>query len=243
MIDMLREKFLKQLTALPTYHRPGTSSDEVWQLPLPSWRMLFASVTTKAMARYTLPTHTDLIRVFRENIEAGYNTQHLLPHYKTPQMDFRISVLWEIGIAELYLYCCLKEALEHRRQIRNTIVLYDLYVDMQDKIDILVILKGQDITIHGIHAYRGPIPDRPPLETRRNHTDKQRRQRMEHNGVKFYWDDNITDSIPRFDITTQNGPLINNVRLFPIADINDLIRKLSTFMGIEDPYQFYENNY
>lgn len=153
------------------------------------------------------------------------------PYFEEPLyqgMLERMSVWYEAGMAETYLYTCLVEAIEDEK--REGLVLYDPRADWKLKTDAVVILHGR---ITRISAFTGSKEDRPQVEARRSETEKERKKNTMRSA---HWGNKQLDQIPQKQITLteEDCQIVNGVKLFSLSAVKNLLDELYRDAGIQE---------
>lgn len=147
-------------------------------------------------------------------------------------MRHRISVWYESGMAETYLYACLSEAIEDKS--KAGVVLYDPRADWKLKSDLVVIINKQPLRVS---AYVGDHGDRPSIEARR---DEIERMRKRNTSESAHWRNAELETMPLFEIkrTDSDTQVVNGVRLFSLRAVNGLLEQLYVHAGISNGWKF-----
>lgn len=149
-----------------------------------------------------------------------------------PGMQQRAGVWYESGLAEVYLYVCLVEAIEDR--LNSGVVLYDPRVDWKLKGDLMVIMQGRMIMVS---AYYGDEAERPGIERRR---DRIERVRKINTMESAHWKNQELKRVQKLEITRTeaDNQIVNGVRLFSLEAINALLREIYALCNVANGYVF-----
>lgn len=230
-VDMYPRRFIAELNKFDEFKPQGTRCEEVWKEKFPAWRALFASLCFYGHStNYRLFSYDRFYRY----CERAYAEQHtdetkrsIYCRYFDPQnarllegMKERISVWYEAGMAETYLYAYLVDRIEDKMKVGA--VLYDPRVDWKLKSDLVVIIKGQIVRVS---AFTGNPEKRVQIEHARDQIEHERKANTMESS---HWGNAFFDKIPKEEIhlDENNCQKINGIRVFDNASIDDLLERI-----------------
>ncbi|WP_157650373.1 hypothetical protein [Burkholderia ubonensis] len=231
-VDMHVHRVVQEIRALPKFDRNQFVYDKrVWRVGFPAWRALFTSHCLHGHCTgYKLPS----FELFFHYCERAYcHKNHNGKYEKYFEGDLlagmrqRVSVWYESGMAETYLYANLVDVFEDRRN--DGLVLYDPRADWKLKADMIVITNGRPISIS---AFSGEIENRPEIERVRLEIERERKRNTLDSA---HWDNAELARMKKFEIsmTMDDHQIVNGVRLFSQKSIIKLINQI--VMEISDP--------
>ena len=243
MIDMFPIRFLQEVNRLPEFVTQGRKIASVMKHGIPAWKAPFIEAVAASHSSYTLPSFEMFkdatIKSLIENNrnDASHYKDTFAEHHFPKLFDkdtcepnagflYRLSELYEGGIAELYCYCMLVMAFEDC--MGNGIVLNDMRVDWKLKLDALVMCNGKTA---GIDMHYDSGVARSNIEgTRRVREMASKR----HIPVRD-WDNDTVTSIPKFVITrsASDNFLVNGFRLYSNEAIDGLLTELYDYFEVD----------
>lgn len=242
-IDMFPIRFLREVERLPVYKVRGKPDTNVQKHGIPAWKAPFMEAVAACHSSYTLPTFD----MFREcmmmsllennkNDSSQYEDTFKEHHAPVVLNDacepndgfmYRMSELYEGGIAELYVYSMLVFAFEDR--IGSGIVFNDMRVDWKLKLDTVVVCNGR---MAGIDMHY----DRPGSTRRSIEKVRRGREMMSKRNIPVRdWDNDTVASMPKFVITrSQDDNLpVNGYRLYSHMSIDGLLSELYDYFDVD----------
>ncbi len=229
---MYERRFRQELCKLPPFEHQDKRDQRVWQEGFPAWHALFSSLCLYGHSTgYRLPSFEDYFRYCQGAYTHARHPKkdHYQPYFEgemLPGMRQRVSVWYESGMAELYLYACLVEAIEDKAKCG--IVLYDSRADWKLKADVIVIAQKQPMLVS---AFAGEKRDRSTIEARR---DVVERARKKNTMESAHWENAELSVMPMFEISRTDSDMlvINGVRLFSLTAINSLLESIYQKAGV-----------
>lgn len=236
-VDMFEVRFRRELGKLPKFVPDDRRDPRVWprrgseEAKFPAWRALFSAMC--------LFGHSTGYRLFsfekfysyckRAYIERHPEPQRFAPYFSgdlEAGMRQRISVWYESGMAETYLYACLSEAIEDKS--KTGVVLYDPRADWKLKSDLVIVINKQPLRVS---AYVGEHGDRPSIEARREEIERMRKRNTSESA---HWLNSELDAMPLFEIsrTDSDMQVVNGIRLFSLRAVNELLERIYAHAGI-----------
>jgi hypothetical protein len=242
-IDMYESSFLRELNKLPEYKRQGEFDRRVWNVGFPAWRAIFSSLCLYGHSSgYRLPPFDSFLKQCKsafthekQEEEKRERWRHFFEGEFELGMLHRISVWYESGMAETYLYACLVDAIEDQNS-KCGIVLYDPRGDWKLKVDAFVIVKNLPMMVS---AFFGKKSDHAALKTWR---DKKERIRKKNAMKSAHWENSGLATMKELEIacTDDDMQVVNGVRLFSITAINNLLRTIYQHAEVEERgYYFF----
>lgn len=239
-VDMFERRFRQELEKLPAFVPNDKRDNRVWKVGFPAWHALFSSLTLYGHSTgYRLPSFEHFYQYCKKAYahpnykhSEKYRKYFLDPDFE-PGMRQRISAWYESGMAELYLYVCLVEAIEDKN--KDGIVLYDTRADWKLKADVIVNLSGR---CSRISAFFGDENGRFKIEKSR---DKIERIRKKNTSESSHWGNKTLNAMPTFEIsrTDDSTQVINGIRVFDKKSINELLNILYNDASLENTsFQF-----
>lgn len=237
-VDMYERRFRQELSKLPQFAVTAKRNSEVWEVGFPAWHALFSSMSLFGHSTgYRLFSYES----FFDYCRRAYTIKHPKAHefacyFREPFLEGmrqRVGVWYESGMAELYLYACLVEAIEDK--MKAGIVLYDARADWKLKADVIVILRKFPLRIS---AFFGDEADRPILESQRDGIERYRKRRTLESS---HWENIELASMESLEIA-QSSPAdtqtISGVRLPSLGLVNELLGRIYQYAGLSNGYYF-----
>lgn len=242
-VDMFPIRFLEEVDRLPEHRVYGKPDSKVQKHGIPAWKAPFMEAVSACHSSYTLPTFDSfrermLMALLRNNEnDASQFADTFVEHHAPMILDanaepnegflYRLSELYEGGIAELYAYCMLVFAFED--QIGSGIVLNDMRVDWKLKLDALVICNGRmaGIDMH----YARPGTTRMSIEKTRRGREMASKRNIPVRDV----DNDTIAGMQKFVITRDQDDNLprNGYRLFSNSAIDGLLLELYEFFDVD----------
>ena len=221
-VDMYERRFRQELERLPVFVPNNERDKRVWDMDFPAWRALFSSMCLFGHSTgYRLPSSDHFFNYCKH----AYTNRHpdsarftsFFEGALLSGMRQRVSVWYESGMLETYVYVCLVEAIEDKSKCG--IVLYDPRVDWKLKADAIVVAQQKTMRVN---AFVGEPSDRPDIEAHRDVIEHIRKKNTKESA---HWDNAEYDAMREFKIsrTADNMRTVNGVRLFSLASINHLL--------------------
>ena len=232
-VDMYERRFRQELGKLPFFEHNDKRDPQVWRVGFPAWHALFSSLCLYGHSTgYRLPSFDDFFRYCHRAYTNAHQPKKGLyePYFDgdlLPGMRQRVSVWYESGMTELYLYACLAEAIEDKAKCG--VVLYDPRADWKLKADVIVIVRKKSMRVS---AFVGEQSDRQSIEARR---DVVERDRKKNTMESAHWQNSELAAMPVFEISRTDTDLqvANGIRLFSLASINRLLASIYQEAGVE----------
>ena len=236
-VDMFERRFRQEVEKLPLFVSNDQRDNRVWpkkgakDAEFPAWHALFSAMC--------LFGHSTGYRLFSYEQFFRYCMHAYVERHPEPArferyfegdllagMHQRISVWYESGMAETYLYACLTEAIEDKAKVG--VVLYNPRADWKLKADVIVIINKTPIRVS---AYVGEQGDRPSIEARRDEIERMRKRNTLESA---HWHNAELQVMPLFEIarTDTDMQTVNGIRLYSIAAVNGLLKRLYEKAGI-----------
>lgn len=237
-VDMYERRFCQELNKLPAFVPNDVRDNRVWRVGFPAWHALFSSMCLWGHSTgYRLFSFEDFYRYCKKAYthgklkRSGEFAQYFQGEYEAG-MRQRVSAWYEAGMAELYLYVCLVEAIEDKAKVG--VVLYDTRADWKLKADTFAIINGRSIRVS---AFFGEMEGRGAIEERR---DKIERVRKKNTMESAHWNNRGLEAMPLYEIarTDANTQVVNGLRFFDKPSINHLLQQLFEEAGLDNAYQF-----
>lgn len=238
-VDMFERRFRQELERLPAFVPNDKRDERVWRVGFPAWHALFSSLTLYGHSTgYRLPSFENFYQYCKKAYaHPSYKHSNKYKHFfegdLEPGMRQRIAAWYESGMAELYLYVCLVEAIEDKN--KNGLVLYDTRADWKLKADVIVNIN---CVCTRVSAFFGNIEGRARIEARR---DVVERVRKKNTSQSSHWGNKTLNDMPTYEIarTDKSTQFINGLRVFDKASINTLLNQIYADAGVnETRYQF-----
>lgn len=232
-VDMFERRFRTELWKLPKFEPNDIRDPRVWKVGFPAWHALFSAMCLFGHSTgYRLPSFDEFFHYCKH----AYTVKHpkraeYVPFFEgdlLPGMEQRVSVWYESGMAETYLYACLTEAIEDHA--KSGLVLYDPRADWKLKADLIVIANQRPVRVS---AFFGEQSDRPKLESRRDAVEQERKKNTMESA---HWNNAELASMQGFTIsrTPDDMQVANGVRLFSLAAINRLLAEIYRATGAKE---------
>lgn len=236
-------RFLQEVERLPKHVVRGKLDFKVQKHGIPAWKAPFMEAVAACHSSYTLPTfdmfkERMMISLMENNKNDPSQYEDTFKEHHAPMVlndlyepndgfMYRMSELYEGGIAELYVYCILVYAFEDR--IGSGIIFNDMRVDWKLKLDSVIVCNGK---MAGIDMHY----DRPG-STRRS-IEKTRRGRemaSKRNIPVRDWDNDTVINMPKFVITRSHtdNVEVNGFRLYSHASIDGLLSELYEYFDVD----------
>lgn len=232
---MFVKRFRAELDQLPVYERGGQFDRRVEAANVPAWRAAFtAAVLLKHVAGYKLPRFKEFewcyVTFLRRHgsFDGKFAWLFDVEGQPTPGFRHRLGGWYESGMAELYLYAVLAEALEDR--LKLAAVVYDARVDWKLKADALVLYGGR---VFKIDSYRQGQTSRQQVTARRAVIEERVKQNTSRSTGKGIEDvDRWEELHVRRD--EQDHELVRGLPLFSRSALDDLLRQLYDRIGVDE---------
>lgn len=228
-VDMFERRFREELGRCGPFVPNDARDGRVWSSKFPAWHAVFSSQCLYCHSTgYRLPSFD----AFSKWCEKAYTTDVHKRKYARffegdlrPGMLQRMSAWYEAGMAELYLYVCLVEAIEDKAKCG--IVLYDPRADWKLKADTIVIINDSHFLIS---AFVGAKEERAAIEAKRAAVELERK---ENTLESSHFGNTQLNSIEPLVIALNpsDAQVVNGVRLFKLEDINSLLEEIFTKAG------------
>ena len=245
-VDMHERKFMRRLRGLPAFQRTGISiNEEVWRIKLPAWRALFTSLLLYDHSTgYRLPTFDQFYRnclaaYTRKPSDADENHIRRVDELSKwfdgkyqPQVEERLRVFYESGMAETYLYVCLVDAFEDA--LNEGVVFYDARHDWKLKGDMTAVVRGE---IFLVSQFMGSIEGRPAVEARRDIIEHERKQNTMNSA---HWKNQELKRWTKLEVSVieEDCQLVNGLHLPSYDAIHKLIDHICKETGIDKRVRF-----
>ena len=238
-VDMHEYKFIMQLERLPPFEPGGGIDRETREIDFPAWRAVFSSMILWGHSTGYRLLDFESFFVWCErtylNSSHGSRFQRWFSPPYVERTKQRIKFWYESGMAETYLYACLVDVFEDI--LKEGVVIYDPRLDWKQKWDAAVVTRSHKFYINAMWGGEG---DRKKIEERRDEVERQRKQFASGSA---HWDNKERERwtalmIGRSDADCQT---VNGVRLFSIASINALLKKIYDCGGYEKQFFFPES--
>ena len=236
-VDMFECSFIRRVRSMPRFVPCDERDEEVWAMGFPSWRAIFSALCLYGHSTgYRLPTYSRFFNQVR------YAFCHVHPdrdrfrrYFREPLLDGmrqRVSVWYESGMCETFLYVCLVEAIEDKSKVG--IVLYDSRIDWKMKTDLIVLVGGKAIRIN---AFWGEEGSRPGAERRRDEVEVARKWNTMESS---HWRNRGLEDMRELRIsrTDQDCQEVNGLRLFSVESVNSLLERIYCHAGVCGGYFF-----
>ena len=237
-VDMFESRFRTELRKLPLFTAHGVRNQQVWDKDFSAWRALFTSALLWGHSTgYKLPSYDYFFALCKKAYTHDHpKREEYKPFFEEPLLEGmkeRVSVWYESGMSETYVYVCLAEVLEDK--LKSGMVSYDPRHDWKLKCDTAVILNDHLVRIS---TFYGSLGDRTQVEARR---DKIERVRKVNTSQSAHWGNKQVKSFTEFQICRDDidCQVVNGVHLFSIEAINDLLEALFEFAQISDDDRQY----
>jgi hypothetical protein len=246
--DMHERKFIRRLSDQDLAFRPANASSisqEVWRIKFPAWRALFTSLLLNGHSTgYRLPTCNEFYRYCKraytqpappsdsshirriEDLRGWFDGKY------EPQIEERLRVFYESGMAETYLYVCLVDAFEDA--LNEGVVFYDPRHDWKLKGDVTAVVRGR---IFLVSLFRGAIEGRPLVEARRDLIEREHKQNTMNSA---HWGNRELKRWTKMEVSIVEGDCqcVNGFRLTSHRAIHELIDRICDGTGIEQRVRF-----
>lgn len=237
-VDMFERRFVSELNKLPRFAPGGKRDNRVWRVGFPAWHALWSSLCLYGHSTgYRLPSFENFYQYCKKAYTHGkYKQEGQFAKYFTGDFEAgmrqRVSVWYEAGMAEMYLYVCLVEAVEDKDKVG--VVMYDTRADWKLKADAIVLINGKSIRVS---AFFGEADKRGEVEKRREQVELVRKKNTMQSA---HWGNKALNAMPVYEIarTEKNTQYVNGLRFFDKASINTLINQIYAEAGLESAYQF-----
>lgn len=235
---MFERRFVAELNKLPRFVPNDVRDNRVWNVGFPAWHALFSSMCLYGHSTgYRLPSFEQ----FYDYCKKAYTKSHSKRKGEFAKyfqgdleagMRQRIAAWYEAGMAETYLHVCLVEAIEDKD--KTGVVLYDTRADWKLKADAIVMMNGKSIRVS---AFFGEIEGRKAIEDRREQIEMIRKKNTMQSS---HWGNKALAVMPTFEIarTEQNTQVINGLRFFDKASINNLLDEIYREAGLSGGFRF-----
>lgn len=238
-VDMFERRFREELTKLPEFVPSGKRDPRVWRMGFPAWHALFSAMSLFGHSTgYRLFSYEEFFDYCRRAYAVRHReAERFKPYFEAPLlegMQQRVSVWYESGMAELYLYACLVEAIEDK--MKTGLVLYDPRADWKLKADVIVILRKTPMRIS---AYFGDEADRPALEVQRDATERSRKEKTPESS---HWGNSELEAMRCFEISQKSvadTQDVNGVRLPSLPLVNGLLARIYEHANVSDGHLFH----
>ena len=247
-VDMFPIRFLAEIDRLPEFQMRGRKDMKVHKHGIPAWKAPFMEAVAACHSSYTLPTYDMFMErmitcLFENNKHdprqyADTFRQHHAPVILNEDFEpnagflYRVSELYEGGIAELYAYVMLVFAFEDR--IGNGLIMNDMRVDWKLKLDTVVMCNGK---VAGIDMHFDPDASRHDIQIAR----RQREMASKRHIPIRDWNNEAVKGMPKFTLIRddQNCLVRNGYRLFSDEAIDALLGELYEYFEIPEKKRVY----
>lgn len=236
-VDMHEYKVLLQLRELPPFTPARDVDRSVRQVDFPAWRALFtSSLLWGHSTGYRLPAYDDFARycknAYTHDVHGGRFDRWFAEH-ALPLTDQRLRFWYESGLAETYLYACLVDALEDI--LRDGLVLYDPRADWKLKCDIAVVTRGARVIVD---SFWGEHSDRVQVTAAREAVERERKL---NTAASSHWGNRELERWSTITVarSARDCQVVNGVRLFSIAAVNEALKAIYDLAGNEQGERFF----
>ncbi|MFT4508965.1 hypothetical protein [Caballeronia sp. 15711] len=231
-VDMFERRFRQELEKLPKFVANDQRDRYIWAADFPAWHALFSSLCLYGHSTgYRLPSFDDFFRFVKKAYTKRHPERERFSHFFEQDhligMTQRISAWYESGMAEMYLYVCLVEAIEDKS--KAGVVLYDPRADWKLKADTIVIIQQRPLRIS---AYFGDQDRRPGVEAQR---DSIERLRKKNTMESAHWQNAELAAMKILEIARLDHEVqvINGMRLFSLSAVNRLLVDIYATAGVK----------
>lgn len=235
---MFERRFCAELNKLAVFQPNDVRDNRVWNVGFPAWHALFSSLCLYGHSTgYRLPSFDNFYQYCKKAYtngdykQKGQFVKYFEGDYEAG-MRQRISAWYEAGMAEMYLYICLVEAIEDKDKVG--MVMYDTRADWKLKADAVVLINNKSIRVS---AFFGEIEGRSAIEGRREQIEMIRKKNTMQSA---HWGNKALNDMPVYEIarTDRNTQIVNGLRFFDKPSINTLLNEIYAEAGLTGAYQF-----
>lgn len=231
-------RFRQELQKLPSFAPRGEFDAVVNRAGVPAWRAAFTSVALmRHVAGYRLPDLDLFIRCYTRNFKEFERFRETKPEkyelvmtaggQPTPGFLRRLSIWYETGITEMYVYVVLVQVIED--ELKRGLVVYDARVDWKEKCDALILSGGRAFRID---THFDPGQTRDVIVKRREEAEYLAKA---NTSVSAHWGNAELNALQQFSVvrSAADHEEFNGFRLFSRASLDGLLTQVYDALEVD----------